>query len=434
MHIGYQIRKIRIEKNITQEQLSIGIINRSVLNRIEIGKTNPSIDQLLLIAKRLDTNVAHFFAPKNDYELNKSSHIDEHYLVKLWDTSEYQKIINLFLHNSEQLDFNHPLLFYYVGISYIQIDKANAGIIQLKKFIDKYDRFDKIKKHHYVIEYCHATNKVVKTLFYDKKTKSIEKLLLKAKMKLIDNNKENHEIFLSINQNLINYYLFVKEPVEAVKIGERLLCNDNIFIHKRVSAFMHQSVSVAYYDLGDFIKSQEHLESAILLYKYSKHDEHISACIINKSNIFRETINSEEAVNLIEKHLKGISFDSPSSHLLKMQLAIIYTGMHSFKNASTALSYVSYLKLHQSGRATYNFIKGILFFVMDEYEKALAKFDVCERLFEYNKFYFDLKVMNLIKYTITNNHTYLDQNNDYPYSKTTKNVFLQADIQIIKNF
>lgn len=51
------IRKLRLELGITQEELCKDLMNRVVLNRIESGKSEPSIRQLLIIAERLATDV-----------------------------------------------------------------------------------------------------------------------------------------------------------------------------------------------------------------------------------------------------------------------------------------------------------------------------------------------------------------------------------------
>ena len=56
--LGERIRKIRREKNITQEELAWRAeLDFSYLNQIENGKANPSIEAIAKIAKGLEVKV-----------------------------------------------------------------------------------------------------------------------------------------------------------------------------------------------------------------------------------------------------------------------------------------------------------------------------------------------------------------------------------------
>lgn len=58
LKIGSIIRKIRVEKDITQEMLALQCnIDRSYMGRIERGEVNLTVEKLYIIAKVLEVDV-----------------------------------------------------------------------------------------------------------------------------------------------------------------------------------------------------------------------------------------------------------------------------------------------------------------------------------------------------------------------------------------
>lgn len=61
MNIGYNIKRLREEKGITQKELSERVfITQSMLCQIELGRKNPSLQVGLDIAKALGCEVEDF--------------------------------------------------------------------------------------------------------------------------------------------------------------------------------------------------------------------------------------------------------------------------------------------------------------------------------------------------------------------------------------
>lgn len=59
---GNRIKKLRIEKQLTQEELArISGCTRSTISRLEAGNRNPSIELAILISKALDEPVENVF-------------------------------------------------------------------------------------------------------------------------------------------------------------------------------------------------------------------------------------------------------------------------------------------------------------------------------------------------------------------------------------
>lgn len=429
MSIGLNIRKLRSERKITQEELSEGLMNRVVLNRIEVGKSEPSVKQLLCIAEKLGTDINTLTEPAQDSELKQLWLDSNSKLASLYKTAKYAEIIDLFTSDKKDDDFSNNILeMFFVGMSYVNIDDNVKGLTTLMTFCMLFEKLPAKLKPTYVIEYAIAKNNISRILFFAKNLDEVEEHLLQAKFQLVKCEKVNHELFLSINQNLINYYNFSKQPEKSLKIIKTLLNPKILVIHKKLTAFMHQSASVTYYDLGNFEEAHFHLNSAMLLYTYSGNINQAGLCAINRFNLFREKNQLDEAVQFIEMAKKQFSEGSQVFHVLSLQIPMVYLGTEEFDKAEAYLDMVNYTKLRQADRDTYAFMKGILHFENGEYSKALKKFESCESQFEFNKYFYDLKLMNIIRYKISNDAVFLDKNEEYLYSQTTKNVYLREPL------
>jgi transcriptional regulator with XRE-family HTH domain len=67
--VGYNLRRIRVGKDVSQEQLAFDAgVDRSYLGGIERGEENPSVDTLEKIAAILIVEIREFFDPMNGDE------------------------------------------------------------------------------------------------------------------------------------------------------------------------------------------------------------------------------------------------------------------------------------------------------------------------------------------------------------------------------
>lgn len=60
MELGARIRRLRLEKGLSQRQLCGDVITRNMLSQIENGTAKPSMDTLLCLAARLEKPVSYF--------------------------------------------------------------------------------------------------------------------------------------------------------------------------------------------------------------------------------------------------------------------------------------------------------------------------------------------------------------------------------------
>ena len=66
MTVGEKIKKARKEKNLTQAQLSDGIVTRNMLSEIEIGVATPSIATIRALSARLELPTEYFLSEDDD--------------------------------------------------------------------------------------------------------------------------------------------------------------------------------------------------------------------------------------------------------------------------------------------------------------------------------------------------------------------------------
>lgn len=67
MHIGYTLNKIRKNRNMTQIELTQGIMKQSTYSRIEKGQLQVSAESLFLLTERLNITLNEFFYIHNNY-------------------------------------------------------------------------------------------------------------------------------------------------------------------------------------------------------------------------------------------------------------------------------------------------------------------------------------------------------------------------------
>lgn len=90
--IGKQIRKIRLEKELSQENVATDLgISKGAFSKIENGTTNVPISRLLQIATVLEVDVSAFFAPK--HERNTEEPVERYGFATKGEIAELAKMI-----------------------------------------------------------------------------------------------------------------------------------------------------------------------------------------------------------------------------------------------------------------------------------------------------------------------------------------------------
>ena len=70
MNIGNKIKELRIERNLTQEELANRAeLSKGFISQLERNLTSPSIATLIDILQCLGTNLTEFFAEESDEQI-----------------------------------------------------------------------------------------------------------------------------------------------------------------------------------------------------------------------------------------------------------------------------------------------------------------------------------------------------------------------------
>ncbi|WP_167397356.1 helix-turn-helix domain-containing protein [Lysinibacillus mangiferihumi] len=177
--IGEEIRRIRIEKKITQKQLSEGICTQPTISMIEKGIIMPGIDILVDIAAKLQVTLDYFteFINNADYEDKKRL------ILKLEDLALRQKFVDI--HNIVKIELQNKIedrwleaylkWLYFLSRYYIKkesLDLVIGNILQLIRNVPSniLNREYLLYRIYNSIAFLHAINKnYSKALFYYRK-------------------------------------------------------------------------------------------------------------------------------------------------------------------------------------------------------------------------------------------------------------------------
>lgn len=133
--IGYEIKRIRKEKKMTQAELCEGICSQAEISKVENGKNSPTIDLLQQVAKRLKVPLSTLF--QDHLRSDAFQEIDERLakMIRLTQWHEALEYLNS-VKRSATYDVLHVLADYYEIVvlekyEHISYDEAVLRLKQL---------------------------------------------------------------------------------------------------------------------------------------------------------------------------------------------------------------------------------------------------------------------------------------------------------------
>ena len=123
MTLGEKIKKARLEKGLTQSEVSEDKITRNMLSAIESNKSIPSIDTLLHISDRLELPIAYFLSDDFDISVYRKKQFIEQ--IKLaFSNKSYFTCVSLI----EEIDCYDDELAYILACSYFELGVSAAKL------------------------------------------------------------------------------------------------------------------------------------------------------------------------------------------------------------------------------------------------------------------------------------------------------------------
>ena len=133
MNIGNKIKRLRIERGLTQQQLSGDKITRNMLSCIESGKALPSIDTLMFVADRLSVPASYLLSNDEDlFFYKKSTSISK--IKEKYKSKKYQEcmdIINQFEKTDDELSYILSICNFELG----KLSVLSGNLITAKKHL-----------------------------------------------------------------------------------------------------------------------------------------------------------------------------------------------------------------------------------------------------------------------------------------------------------
>ena len=99
--IGYEIKRIRKEKNMTQAELCKGICSQAEISKVENGKNSPTIDWLQQVAKRLKVPLSMLFEDHLRSDMYTSY---DQQLLRLLQGNQFEEACKVTNHIKSEID------------------------------------------------------------------------------------------------------------------------------------------------------------------------------------------------------------------------------------------------------------------------------------------------------------------------------------------
>ena len=301
MQVGKRIRELRKAANLTQEQLSKGIIARTYISQLEKGVYNPSYETLEKLAKRLGCDVETFYEePQNNILLKADSKKIIYKMKNLIESKFYTQAKKLLEELNKNIDhlnkFDRGIchwingeILYYEGRYNEALKEYNICqeiFYHLQSFEEYVSTLVSISKIH------QKNSEIVKALqFLQKGHNIIYSYSLSGEVK------KNLLLELGKVHGKLDEYKTAIYHLEQLK-----LMNITSGNHYRAGA-LFMSLGICYRSIGEYDKALECYYKAIEFYKIEEDKENIAALYNNLGNIYTDCSKILEAINFYYKSI-----------------------------------------------------------------------------------------------------------------------------------
>lgn len=421
--IGSKIKILRKQQRICQQDICGELINRTVLSKIENEKMYPSIPQLIYISEKLKVPINYFFEEeasinKNDLSVNYSSVLQE-----LYNDQRYGDILKIYESEYEKFrvleDFNK---YFYLGISFFETNLRKQAQKYFKKYISQYMKAFNDTKRQHLSNFVIALNYLFLVMYESTNYSKAEHYLIMAKKYLKFFSEEKSRQSYMIYNNLGILYNDSCQYEKTIKTLEVFLHENYDNCYLEFLAHMHLSLNIAYYNLGNYKKSIEHIKNSIFFYNYIGDMYAAMDSNLNLINAFRYDNNFRYALitlNEIKEKVPNLQTDFPQFLVQEM---IILFNMHNYNKVLEISQNINIKKLSKITKANFNFILGHINFLNNKYALAYKQLLKCEKSFIKENYSYDLITVYNDLYTITDNEMYKNKIQDYSKIRGRKNI------------
>lgn len=297
--IGYQIKKVRGEKGMTQEELAGSTISRSLLSLIENGYTRPSLHTLEYIANKLDKPVSYFLseAQSPQEELDELIITLEHKFASGNLDAFIGRALQFIEGTKEQTDcfIQNSLgkLYTYIGISNVEKNSAKA-----QEYLKLAIQCLESHEHAYLFK-CYNSLGIIK--WKAKDYEEARDFFILANQLLNNIRLENlyGKLDILYNLALVQYSLY--NYAEVIR-----LANEAVGYFEKYELYYNYGhfcmlQTLAYKYLGSMELALKYNKKAIDYYVLTENDYMKYRCYINQCALLRISKDYTQSLEYIEK-------------------------------------------------------------------------------------------------------------------------------------
>lgn len=424
--IGSKIKDLRAKLKINQEDICCDILSQTILSRIENDKMLPSIPQLEHIANCMGVRINYFFEENRiDYELLNNLQENISYLKVLYEQKKYDKILYLY-EIGELRGWKDAGVYYYVGMSYYNMQLYNISLTILRKYITGYKKMDDSRKKEEAKYYAAALNKLHCIMLRNSNFEKAVKYLYQAKAELEKYEKTNIRIYFVVINNIGSTYCISYKFNEAIRVLEKFLETYKDIISLQLMPCIHVSLSIAYYSIKNYKEALKHIKDAIWLFEYTGQNSYADECYLNYIDCLRFELKLNEALELAEKLINKYFHDPKMLNLFRNQKMIVLFNMKRFDALYLLSKEIDLKELRKRSKMEYYFMTGHVELIRKEYTKAYNLLKRCETYLRNNKFFLDLSLLYKDLACITGNPEFMNEAIKYGKMDGICNIMLSS--------
>jgi len=422
-NIGIKIKQLRISKGFSQEEMCSDTLNRTILSHIENNKMLPSIIQLNYIADKLGADIRYFFTDNANYNYNNFEPIS--IFDELYNTKEYEKIINIYKKEKYDIDDDHITILYYVGISFFYLNIRNDSLKFLRRFIYRYTKLPCEKQQELSIKAIVCLNTLFKLMLRNNNYDKAIRYLQAAKKYIYEFNAVGTEESFIIHSNLAWALFLNMKYKEVIKLLEYFTRYNKRLIYSDIIPDIHLSLSFAYENTGEYSLALKHLKKSSFFYNYIGKTDMAILTNLNFINIYRYSNEFDKAFSLIEDCKLKSKSNSEIYVRFQMEEAVVNFNINNYKKTSEILNKILYKSLNILSKKEYTLMKAHVAYINKEYKTAVNLYRNCKNYFLLNNYNYDLSLIYSDLFHITSDVTYLKLLGKLKTASFRKNIVIE---------
>lgn len=417
--LGNKIKQLRLDRNLTQSDVCNEILNRSILSKIENGKSYPSIPQLQHLAKIFNVPIVSFFDNNSlNTTINNPKDLGCDFDIgQFFKENDYFRIVKYVEYNKKSfIDILDGNKYFYYGMSLFSIDRHMDALKPLKRYLNFYKNSDEEFKEKYALYVVECLNSLCKIVLINNNSEKATKYLILAKNYIYKYNLINTRSSAIIHCNLGSIYYRNLKYTETINLLESFLDTPRDTIYVDVFATLNFNLSISYYNLNDYDKAIVYLKRCLNLSQYhgNLYKDYVLYC--THSTFLIHSKKFDESINMLTYLKYQFKHDPIAYNNLLAQEILTYFISEDYTKCLKVCNEINLNKLTKAGKIDYYFIKG---WITDDLDLLKR----CENYFINKSYYKDLIALYDKLYNITKNPIYKDQIHSYKDKSFSKNIF-----------